>query len=55
MSKFQHAMNVVKLDGRAQLNYLVKHFGMTYEDAVKTMIDNNQDMDFLKIGEFEDV
>jgi hypothetical protein len=40
-------MGVVKLEGFDQLNWLVFHFKMDVEQALDTMVKNNQNMSFL--------
>ena len=38
--------SLIVLDHAKCVKIFMERDGMTYEDAVKTMIDNNQDMDF---------
>ena len=37
-----------KLEGLELLYYLITKFNMTYNNAVRNMVDNNQNMEFLK-------
>ena len=36
------------LEGLELLYYLITKFNMTYNNAVRNMVDNNQNMEFLK-------
>ena len=37
-----------KLEGLELLYYLMTRFNMTYNNAVRNMVENNQNMEFLK-------
>ena len=40
--------NNIELKGIELLYYLMSHFNMTYNNAIKSMEDNNQDVESIK-------